>query len=123
MKEYKKPEMTSVEFKANESVAACSMTEESVESYEKQTVNCYIDGSDTVFGDDNCGSDAVSKGYLVDYKGTTYFVWYNGQQGSRPSDSQTQLLNYLVRQTGNKTGMGWHAGTVTKTITSIFSAS
>ncbi len=121
MKEYKKPEMTSVEFKANESVAACEVTTTS--DYEEQTVSCYIDGSETVFTSGNCGKDAATSGYLVDYGGTTYFVWYNGQRSGRPTAKQTELLNTLVKKTGNTTGSGWHAGVATATLISALNNS
>ncbi len=118
MKEYQKPEMKSVEFKANESVAACEMS--SNVTYDEQTVNCMFDGSDTIFGD-NCKGNATTKGYLVDYNDKTYFVWYNGKIGARPTD--TSLLDTLVGMTGNKSGAGWHAGVATSTIISALNNS
>lgn len=120
MKEYKKPEMTEVEFKANESIAACEVTESS--DYKQQTVNCYIDGSETVFTSGNCTKD-TSSGYLVDYDDQTYFVWYNGSSNAKPSAQQTKLLDTLVKKTGNRSGAGWHAGIATKTLISTLNNS
>ena len=99
---YRKPLMDVERFHAANAVAACTREAiGSVTTYPKQTVDCLINGSETVFSDaKGCGTNNVA---LVEYGGKLYIVW-KGDLKQGTSSTTTQNLMKNVLQTASNAG-------------------
>lgn len=111
MKEYVKPDVFVTEFALNEAVAVCTDITET--KYNNQTIYCVINGSETIFY--NGCTNSATKGDLVTYKGTLYYLWYNGEVSGEPTNEQKQLIQGIQGAAG-VSGPGWHAGPATAEI-------
>ena len=111
MKEYVKPDVFVTEFAVNEAVAACTDTTE--KEFEEQKIICVINGEEVIFY--NGCTNSATKGDLVTYKGTLYYLWYNGSVGGKPSTDGEALIKAIQKEAG-VSGSGWHAGPATAEI-------
>lgn len=109
---YSKPQFNVTEFVPTEAISVC--TDEISKSYANQTINCIINGSETIFYDD-C-TNSAKNGQLVTYDGTTYYVWYNGTVSGKPTTEQQTKLDAILTLAGVNGEPGWHAGPATSTI-------
>lgn len=109
---YEKPQLSITEFVPDMAISVCY--DEVSTEYKDQTIECIINGSETIF-DSDC-QKSVSNGQLVTYDGTTYYVWYNGTVSGRPTTEQQTKLDAILTLAGVKGQSGWHAGPATSTI-------
>ena len=111
MKEYVKPDVFVTEFAVNEAVAACTDTTE--KEFEEQKIICVINGEEVIFY--NGCTNSATKGDLATYRGTLYYLWYNGEVSGEPTNEQKQLIQGIQGAAG-VSGPGWHAGPATAEI-------
>lgn len=119
-KEYRKPNIIITKFQLNHTIASCAYTSET--TYKEQTINCVINGAETIFYDNGCKNTA-SNGKLVTYDDTLYYVWYNGKVATKPDADQQTLIDAILSLAGVKGQPGWHAGPATAEIISIHNMS
>ena len=118
MREYKKPEMMIERFQANVAVASgCTRVKtEDITYWPKQTVDCVISGSETVFTESrDCSTSGVQ---TVTYNGTLYIIWKAGFNGnvSGSLDDLYPILNAAnisydsYGKVKGSNSLYWHAG-------------
>ena len=133
MRSYVKPVMQVERFVAKNAVAS-GCYEATNTTFPAQTVNCIINGNESIFNKSQSGStcqyDATTSGTLAYYEGGTYtynrktytldagyyFVWKNGSVSGQPSGEATAKLSAIESALGVTSAIGksgWHAGTVT----------
>ncbi len=125
-KRYVKPGFLMMQFNLSDNIAAtgCTSSSSSTTTYESQLIQCIIDGEEYVFYS-GC-SNNVTSGYIGNYNGTTYFLWYDGKVGTKPDDDDVATLEAIKSALGATSALGqsgWHAGPTTATITTIFNSS
>lgn len=125
-RKYVSPEICVMRYTADRAFATgCTSQNNSYYGYEAQTVYCIVAGSHTIFesGTDGCTNVVNINGngtywYFETYEKTSYFVWYDGEVDSVPTDEQKTILDAL-----GITSAGWHAATYDSTLYQLLTAS
>lgn len=130
MKKYQKPLIEIETFMPNVAVAtSCHSTiEGTTTTYPAQTVNCVIEGQETIFQSGTSGCKSVvslstTGSYdFITYNNQLYFCW-KGSPTSNPDSEKTDLLDKIMQQGGYESGRGWHAGPATTVLQNLYTAS
>ena len=125
-RKYAPPKFYVTRYAADRAFAdGCTSQDNSYYGYDAQTVTCIVAGSHTIFesGTSGCTSvvDLNSKTttwYFATYKGVSYFVWYDGNVDSIPTNEQKDILDGVGISTS-----GWHAATYSSTLYQLLTMS
>lgn len=125
MKKYMKPDMLVTEFTPNEAISLCETTTSN--EWNNQTIDCVINGNETIFYDgcDTKAADGMLKwvdaNSEYDVTAGYYYCWSASTTG-KPDDDEQAKIDYLMGLFG-KSGPGWHVGPATPDVIKVHNMS